>query len=62
MIVDLGDFDQSVKINSTGVSGHPGSKWYEDQMVPWAKVEYQPMLWSREKVEAVAKYKLYLNP
>ena len=40
MIVDLGDFDQSVKINSTGVSGHPGSPWYEDQMVPWAKVEY----------------------
>ncbi|HPD56691.1 MAG TPA: penicillin acylase family protein [Smithellaceae bacterium] len=62
MIVDLADFDQSVKINSTGVSGHPGSKWYEDQMAPWAKVEYRPMLWSREKVEAAAMYKLYLNP
>lgn len=62
MIVDLGDFDQSVKINSTGVSGHPGSKWYENQMLPWAKVEYQPMLWSREKVEAASQYKLYLNP
>jgi penicillin amidase len=62
MIVDLGDFDQSVKINSTGASGHPGSPWYGDQIVPWAKGDYRPMLWSREKVEAAARHKLYLNP
>jgi penicillin amidase len=62
MIVDLGDFDKSVTVNSTGVSGHPGSKWYGDQIIPWAKINYHPMLWNREKVEAAAKHKLYLNP
>ncbi|MBM4309270.1 MAG: penicillin acylase family protein, partial [Deltaproteobacteria bacterium] len=62
MIIDLGDFDKSVRVNSTGVSGHPGSQWYGDQIEPWAKVKYHPMLWSREKVEAAAKHKLYLIP
>ncbi len=62
LIVDLGDFDKSVTVNSTGVSGHPGSQWYCDQVMPWAKVKYHPMLWSRARVEAAAKHKLYLNP
>lgn len=62
LIVDLGDFDNSVTVNSTGVSGHPGSQWYGDQVVPWAKVTYHPMLWSRANVETAAKHKLYLNP
>jgi penicillin amidase len=62
MIIDLADFDRSVRCNSTGVSGHPGSRWYGDQIDSWAKVKYHPMLWSREKVEAAAKHKLYLNP
>lgn len=62
MIIDLGDFDKSVKINSTGASGHPQSHWYGDQIEPWAKVKYNPMLWSRGKVEAAARHKLYLKP
>lgn len=62
MIIDLGDFDKSVKVNSTGVSGHPGSRWYGNQIESWAKIKYDPMLWSREKVESAAKHKLYLNP
>jgi penicillin amidase len=62
MIVDLGDFDKSISVNSTGVSGHPGSQWYGDQVVPWAKVKYHPMHWSRANVEAAAKRKLYLRP
>ncbi len=62
MIVDLGNLDNSVTINSTGVSGHPGSPWYGDQVGPWAKVHYHPMLWSRPKVDAAATYTLYLIP
>jgi penicillin G amidase len=62
MIIDLGDFDRSVKVNSTGVSGHPGSRWYGDQVAPWAKLEYRPMLWSREKVAAAARHRLFLDP
>ncbi len=62
MIIDLGDLDKSVTINSTGVSGHPGNPWYGDQVVPWAKVKYHPMPWSRQQVESAAAHKLYLNP
>jgi len=62
MIIDLGDFDKSVTINSTGVSGHPGSQWYGDQIIPWAKVKYHALLWTKDKVEAAAEHKLYLNP
>ena len=62
IIVDLGDFDQSVSMNSTGASGHPGSRWYGDQIGPWAKVQYHALPWTRSKVEAAAKHRLYLNP
>ncbi len=34
MIVDLGDFDKSVAVNSTGNSGHPISPGYGDQILP----------------------------
>ena len=62
MIVDLGDFDQSVTVNSTGNSGHPASPDYDNQILSWAGVRYHPMLWSRSKVEAGAKHRLVLNP
>jgi penicillin amidase len=62
MIVDLGDFDKSVAVNSTGNSGHPGSPGYGDQILPWARVQYHPMLWSRQQVEAGASHRLFLNP
>lgn len=62
MIADLGDFDKSVAVNSTGNSGHPGSTGYGDQILPWAQVQYHPMLWSRPRVEAGASHRLFLNP
>jgi penicillin G amidase len=62
MIVDLADFDRSVAVNSTGNSGHPASIGYGDQILPWAKVKYHPMLWSRKQVDADAKHRLFLTP
>lgn len=62
MIVDLGDFDKSMSINSTGNSGHPGSPGYGDHIMPWSKVQYRPMLWSRKKVEEGASHRLILKP
>ncbi len=62
IIVDLNDLTNCVSINSTGSSGHPGSPWYGDQIQLWAIASYRPMLWSRQQVEAGAKYRLYLNP
>lgn len=46
------------------VYGYRSERVYEliDQVAPWAKVEYRPMLWSREKVAAAARHRLFLDP
>ncbi len=61
-IVDLSDWDASRAIHTTGQSGHPASKHYDDMIPMWLKGEYHPMLWAREKVEANAEAKLVLEP
>lgn len=62
MIVDLGNFDNSVSVNSTGESGNPGSSWYGDMIDMWRTVKYHPMLWTRQQIEAAAAHKLMLEP
>jgi penicillin amidase len=62
MIVDLGDFTKSVTVHTTGQSGHPYSKHYDDMIELWRNIDYYPMLWTREQVEASAPNKLVLKP
>ena len=62
MIVDMGDFSSSVTIHTTGQSGHPYSKHYDDMIDLWRNIKYQPMLWTREQVENAASDRLILNP
>jgi len=62
MIVDMGDLSQGVGMNSTGQSGHPGNPWYSNMIVPWSKVQYHSMLWTRQQVDAGKAHKLNLNP
>jgi penicillin amidase len=62
MIVDLADFTRSVTVHTTGQSGHPYSPHYDDMIEPWRDVEYHPMLWTREQVEAATEAQLRLNP
>ncbi len=62
MIVDLGDFSRSVTIHTTGQSGHPYSKHYDNMIEPWLNMEYHPMLWTREQVEKAAVDRLILEP
>lgn len=62
MIVDLGDLTGSVTIHTTGQSGHPYSKHYDDMIDLWRTIKYHPMLWTREQVEAAAVNKLALKP
>jgi penicillin amidase len=62
MIVDLSDFSNSVAIHTTGQSGHPYSKHYDDMIELWRNIKYYPMLWTREEVEAAAVDKLILEP
>jgi penicillin amidase len=62
MIVDMGDLGKSVGMNSTGQSGHPGNPWYSNMIVPWSKVQYHPMLWTRQQVDSAAAHRLNLAP
>lgn len=62
MIIDMSDFTQSIAMHTTGQSGHPYSQHYDDMIDPWRKVEYHPMLWTREQVENKAVNKLILLP
>jgi len=62
MIVDVGDFTQSVTVHTTGESGHPYSQHYDDMIDLWCNMEYYPMLWTREQVESATVNRLILNP
>ncbi|MCL0084198.1 penicillin acylase family protein [Dehalococcoidia bacterium] len=62
MIIDLADLSQSVAIHTTGQSGHPYSRHYDDMIDTWLNMEYNPMLWTREDIEAAAVNRLILHP
>jgi penicillin amidase len=61
-IVDLGDLSRSIAIAPPGQSGHLGSRHYDDLAIAWVRGKYQPMLWTREQVEAEAEGRLILSP
>ncbi|MEO0840424.1 MAG: penicillin acylase family protein [Cyanobacteria bacterium J06643_5] len=62
MILDLGKFDNSQAIHSTGQSGHAFSRHYTDMIEPWRNVKYHSMLWEDEKIDEKAKSTLLLVP
>ncbi len=62
MIVDVANFDDSVTMHTTGQSGHPSSPHYSDMINSWRTIQYHPMLWSRQSVEAATVDRLILNP
>jgi len=62
VVVDVGDWDKSVCINSPGQSGDPRSPHYGDLAPLWAKGEYVPMSYSAEAVARVTKETIVLAP
>jgi penicillin amidase len=61
-IIDVQNWDRSVMTNAPGESGVPGSKHYDDLVMPWAKGEYHPMPFSRKAVEAATEERILLQP
>jgi penicillin amidase len=61
-VIDLGDLTRSISMHTTGQSGHPFHRHYDDMITPWRDVEHHPMLWAREDVEAHAESTLVLTP
>jgi penicillin amidase len=61
IVADTGDWDLTLATNTPGQSGDPASPHYRDLFAPWARGEYFPLLFSREKVESVAEERTVLQ-
>jgi penicillin amidase len=61
-IIDLADLGASRMMHTTGQSGHPFHRHYDDMIEPWADVRYHDHLFSRKAVEDAAAQRLVLEP
>jgi penicillin amidase len=61
-VMDLGDWDRSVAINTPGQSGQPGSKHYADLLPLWNEGRYFPLSYSKAAVGKVTQDILDLEP
>lgn len=62
VIVDTGNWDNSIAVNNPGQSGDVGDAHYRDLYPLWARGKYFPLLYSREKLESVTESKTELRP
>ena len=62
IVVDVGEWDRSVAMNSPGQSGDPRSSHYADLFQEWANDRVFPLLYSREAVEAATGQRILLKP
>ncbi len=62
MILDVGDWDNSLIDLAPGQSGHPASGNYSDQIQQWIDVQHRNMAWTRPAVEATTEKRLTLQP
>ncbi len=62
MVLDVGNWDQSVTVNTPGQSGDPFSPHYRDLAPLWVSGEYVPLVYSREAVERAAREAIRLTP
>jgi penicillin amidase len=62
MVVDVGQWDNSVAINTPGQSGDPASPHYRDLAPLWAEGRYFPLVYSRSAVESHERTRYVLTP
>ncbi len=62
LIVNTGDWDSAQATNGPGQSGNPESPFYKNLFEPWAKDQYFPVYYSRQKIDSVAVNKTTLLP
>ena len=62
MVLDVGDWDNSVAMNSPGQSGDPASPHYADLYQAWARGENVPLLYARELIQKAALRRILLRP
>jgi penicillin G amidase len=62
MIVNTGDWDQTVGTNTPGQSGDPNSFFYANLFEPWAKDQYFTLYYSRDKIENSVAERVIISP
>lgn len=62
IIVDTGDWDRSVGMNTPGQSGDPDSPFYRNLFEGWANDRFFPVVYSRERVEEATGHVIQLRP
>lgn len=62
IIVNTGDWDAAIGTNAPGQSGDPQSPYYGNLFESWAKDEYFPVYFSRDKIEMSSNESLLLLP
>jgi penicillin G amidase len=61
-ILDTGEWDRSIAVNTPGQSGQPGSRHYSDLMPLWDAGRYFPLSYSQQAVEKNTLDRLTLLP
>ncbi len=62
MIVNTGDWDNSIGTNAPGQSGNPDSPFYGNLFKDWSEDKYFPVYFSKEKIESATYNKTILSP
>ncbi len=61
VIIDTGNWDASLFMNSPGQSGNPDSPFYKNLFDEWSKDKYFPLFYTRSKIESVTVQKIQLG-
>ena len=62
IIVDTGDWDRTVGMNTPGQSGDIRSPFYRNLFELWATDRFHPVFYSRERVESATAVRMELRP
>jgi penicillin amidase len=62
IIVDTGDWNRAVGMNTPGQSGNPADPHYRDLFEDWANDRFHPVVYSRDRVEAALDFRIELVP
>jgi penicillin amidase len=62
VVLDVGQWDESLALNSPGQAGDPRSSHFDDLHRSWSRGEYFPLLYSRGAVERETEFVWVLQP
>ena len=62
IVIDTGDWDRGVGMNTPGQSGDPDSPFYRNLFDDWANDRFHPVFYSREKIEAATAMRIDIVP